>query len=530
MRRFPVKPTSHSFPTPGIPWMVQCAAIVLALSTWTGCGDAGSAPALQAYADETVDCTSAVDSAETLEDQIATAGLVDSAATWGYVLEHGEQAIFSRAWLTEHSARTVDIQYFIFSMDNVGLIALDYLIQAADRGVQIRMLVDDIMLDVALADIALLNAHPNITIRVYNPTEGKGPLQKIAHIASDFKGFNQRMHNKAFIADGRVAITGGRNVADEYFDYDQAYNFRDRDVLLVGAGVADVQATFDAFWDHPLAADIEADGAGLEVAEAARALYGRIHAYACDPENFWPEIKALIDSVPNAIPRIMEAGQLHRLDSFAFVSDAPGKNTDDGFHGGGVSTEVLTALVDSARTSLTIQSPYLILTEEGLALFADAVARGVEVRILTNSLCSTDNLEAFNGYQRIRADLLEAGVDVYEYRPDAAIRRQLITAEKQAQVDFLPIFGLHAKSMVIDHETVVIGTFNMDPRSANLNTECAAIMQSPAMAAQVEALMLEELAPENAWHTTAESNPDTEAGWSKQLRCWLRGVVPAAVL
>ena len=386
--------------------------------------------------------------------------------------------------MTEHSARTVDIQYFIFSMDNVGLIALDYLIQAADRGVQIRMLVDDIMLDVALEDVALLNAHPNIAIRIYNPTEGKGPLHKLAHIAGDFKGFNQRMHNKAFVVDGRVAITGGRNVADEYFDYDQAYNFRDRDVLLVGAGVADVQATFDAFWEHPLAADIGAADVSAD-AGAARALCGRIHAYACDPENFWPEIKALIDSVPDAIPRIIEAGQLHRLESMAFVSDAPGKNTDDGFHGGGVSTEVLTALVDSARTSLTIQSPYLILTEEGLALFANAVARGVEVRILTNSLCSTDNLEAFNGYQRIRADLLAAGVSVFEYRPDAAIRRQLITAEKQAQLDYLPVFGLHAKSMVVDHETVVIGTFNMDPRSANLNTECAAIMRAPAMAAQV---------------------------------------------
>ena len=166
----------------------------------------------------------------------------------------------------------MDIQYFIFSMDNVGLIALDFLIQAADRGIQIRMLVDDIMLDVAVDDIALLNAHPNITIRVYNPTEGKGPLQKLAHIASDFKGFNQRMHNKAFIVDGRAAITGGRNVADEYFDYDQAYNFRDRDVLLVGAGVADVQATFNAFWEHPLAANIEADREGMEVAGAARAL------------------------------------------------------------------------------------------------------------------------------------------------------------------------------------------------------------------------------------------------------------------
>jgi phosphatidylserine/phosphatidylglycerophosphate/cardiolipin synthase-like enzyme len=462
----------------------------------------------------------------TVIDQTTSAQLTDSTATWAYVLEEGEEAVFTRAWLSEHAGKTIDIQYFIFSMDNIGIIALDYLLRAADRGVQVRMLVDDIMLDVALDDVRALNAHPHIDIRVYNPTPGKNVVAKASAAVRDFQGFNQRMHNKTFIVDGAVAMTGGRNIADEYFDYDQAYNFRDRDVMLVGAGARAVGQSFETFWADPLAVTLGEAPEDVNTEE----LYQKIQAYACDEENFWPEIRALIDGIPDAIPAIIASGRLHRIHDFQFISDAPGKNDSDTFHGGGLTTSALTACVAAARESVMIQSPYLILTPDGLQLFANAVARGVEVTILTNSLCSTDNLEAFNGYQRIRQQLLCAGVRVFEYRPDAAIRRQLITAEKQKRTGYEPVFGLHAKSMVVDHAQVVIGTFNLDPRSANLNTECAAIMTSEAMAAQVESLMTEELLPANAWQTTARWNPDAEAGVWKRFQCWLRGLVPSSIL
>ena len=526
-------PVAHGTPwhRPYLAYMDICKSacwglfLGLSIGLISGCGSEGLDSRLDAYAGSRVaDCHGEV--VHSIQDQRNAAGLLDSASTWAYVLEEGEEAVFSRAWLSDHSTRSIDIQYFIFSMDNVGLIALDYLIRAAHRGVKVRMIVDDIMLDVALEDVAALNAHPGIEIRIYNPTEGKNAVQKVVNVARDFQGFNQRMHNKTFVVDGEVAITGGRNIADEYFDYDQAYNFRDRDVLLIGAGAEAIATSFDAFWDHPLAQPID----GPVEAERAAELYAQIHAYACDPENFWPEIRALIDGIPDAIPHILASGRLHELDDIRFVSDAPGKNSSGGFSGGGASTDALLAEVQGAQESVVIQSPYLVLTELGLGLFRDAVARGVEVSILTNSLCSTDNLEAFNGYQRIRKDLLAAGVQVYEYRPDAAIRKQLITAEKQKRAGYVPVFGLHAKSMVVDHRTVVIGTFNLDPRSANLNTECVAIMESAPMAAQVEALMLLELEPDNAWHTTADWNPDGEAGRWKQFQCWLRGIVPTSVL
>ena len=151
-----------------------------------------------------------------------------------YVLEQGGGAFISRAWLSQNAENTIDVQYFIFSVDNIGLIVTDYLLRAAERGVKVRILLDDLMVDADTDDVLALDAHQNISIKIYNPNLniGKNWCDKIVSLFTDFKGINQRMHNKTFIVDGNVAITGGRNIADEYFDYDHEYNFRDRDVLL----------------------------------------------------------------------------------------------------------------------------------------------------------------------------------------------------------------------------------------------------------------------------------------------------------
>ncbi len=163
-------------------------------------------------------------------------------------------------------------------------------------------------------------------------------------------------------------------------------------------------------------------------------------------------------------------------------------------------------------------------------LFRDAVARGVRVRILTNSLASTDNLDAFSGYQRERATLLSLGVEIYEFKPDAAVRRQVMTGALQTTLNYAPIFGLHAKSMVIDDRIAVIGTFNLDPRSANLNTECLVLVRDARMAKAVARAMAVDMQPENAWRTTATFNPDGEVALGKRFKVWLRRAVPKAVL
>lgn len=450
-----------------------------------------------------------------------------------YVLEDGGGSLITRAWLSEYAEETIDIQYFIFSADNVGLIACDYLVRAADRGVKVRILIDDILVEAGVHEILTLDSHENIEIKIYNPgiNLGKNIFNKIGKFTTDFRGANQRMHNKTFIVDHKVVITGGRNIADEYFDYDHEYNFRDRDVLLIGKTATDVQQSFESFWVDALSIPITGLVKEDDVTYTDTSRFERLHQYACNPDNFWPQVRKRISNLTETFQAMKDSGRLKWVEHVQFVSDAPGKN--DGKHGlggGGVCTDSLINLIKRATTSIDIQSPYLITTEVGRTLFKAAVDRGVRIRILTNSLASTDNLEAFNGYQRDRKKLLATGVEIYEFRPDAAVRYQIMTGALQEKMQYTPIFGLHAKSMVIDGTIAVIGTFNLDPRSANLNTECVTIIYSKEVAAGVLAGMETEIKPENAWHTTTVFNPDGEAGAKKQAKAWTRRVVPKGIL
>ncbi|NOT74013.1 MAG: phospholipase D family protein [Cyclobacteriaceae bacterium] len=454
-------------------------------------------------------------------------------STGVFVLEDGGGSMVARAWLSEYAEKSIDIQYFIFSPDNVGLIACDYLVRAADRGVKVRIIVDDIMVDAGVHEILTLDSHDNIEIKVYNPGTnlGKNIISKIKKFATDFRGANQRMHNKTFTVDEKIVITGGRNIADEYFDYDHEYNFRDRDVLLLGKIADNVQSSFDEFWNHPLSVPV----AWLVDEEKSDSVvankFERLHQYACNPENFWPQVRERIKNLPLTFEKIQKSGSFVWLDSIEYVSDAPGKNDgSDGIGGGGASTEALVKLIQEAKSTLDIQSPYLITTEKSRNLFSEAVKRGVKVRILTNSLSSTDNIEAFSGYRRDREELLKTGVRIFEFKPDAAERFKVMTGALQMKMNFTPIFGLHAKSIVIDGKITVIGTFNLDPRSANLNTECVTIIHSRKITEGVLKGMDEEFKPANSWETTLTYNPDSKAGTAKNIGTMSRRVIPKGIL
>jgi cardiolipin synthase C len=449
-----------------------------------------------------------------------------------YVLEDGGGSIITRAFLTENAEKSIDIQYFIFSTDNVGLIACDYLIRAADRGVKIRILVDDIMVDADIEDILTLDSHKNIEIKIYNPgvNLGKNLFSKIKKFATNFRSANQRMHNKTFIVDSKVIITGGRNIADEYFDYDHEYNFRDRDVLLLGKTTKNVQLSFNAFWNSNLSVPV---GSLLENHKSNQdpKRFDNLHQYACNPENFWPQIRERITNMASTFDSICNADDFVWVDSVAFVSDDPGKNNGkQGLGGSGKCTDALIKLLKQAKDSIYIQTPYLITTVESRNLFEKAVKSGVKIKILTNSLASTDNLEAFNGYQRDRKKLLKTGVEIYEYKPDAAERFKIMTGALQSKLNYKPIFGLHAKSMVIDGKITVIGTFNLDPRSANLNTECITATYDKKISESVLNGMIEELKPENAWHTTLQFNPDDKVDFKKRVKTWTKRVIPKNIL
>ena len=451
-------------------------------------------------------------------------------STGVYVLEQGTEAMFSRAWLSEHAQQTIDVQYFIFSADNIGLIAIDYLVKAAERGVKVRLLVDDIMVEAKGSELLKLAAHENLSIKIYNPMAniGKNIVNKVVNLTTNFHDLNQRMHNKTFTVDGKVSITGGRNIADEYFGYDHEYNFRDRDVLLLGGSTSNIQTSFNQFWNDALSVSIDKL---VNSKGDINTNYNALHQYACNPENFEPKVRAQINSLPEVFKEIEQAGDLHWVEGVEYVSDVPGKNDGKKFLGGsGLSTQRLISLVQQAKKSIIIQTPYLVTTDLSKKLFKTLVDKGVEVKILTNSLSSNDNLEAFSGYQRDRKALLKTGVKIYEFKPDAQIRQKIMSDVMEGKLKEMPIFGLHAKSMVIDDDITVIGTFNLDPRSANLNTESITIIPSKELSMTVKAGMLEEMQLENAWQTTLEWNPDGEESLFKRLKVKLRRIVPKNIL
>jgi putative cardiolipin synthase len=394
------------------------------------------------------------------------------------------------------------------------------LLAAADRGVTIRVLVDDFLIDAEEKTLIFLADHPNVEIRIYNPniSVGTSLLGRIFNSATDFRSVNQRMHDKTAIFDGVAGITGGRNMADEYFDFDPEYNFRDRDALLVGAAVEEMLSNFDEFWASPLSVPVEQLLEGLVEQLSAvdtQQHYKELHDYARNPENFGTAVKNAIEDMPIHFPQLLQAMSWSDV---RFISDDPGKNDgESGLAGGGASTRELINALQGARHSVLIQSPYLIVPDGGIELFAELHKRGVLIRISTNSLASTDNVPAFSGYFKQRDRLLEAGVELYEYKPHPAVQAELVERYPE-MANENPVFGIHAKSMLIDNKHVFIGTFNLDPRSANLNTEVGVLIESRELGRQLRRSIERDIRPDNSWRTTSEFNPDQEVSRGKRFK------------
>ena len=453
-----------------------------------------------------------------------------------YVLDTGAEALVARAWLADHARESIEVQYFIWSTDNIGILAAEALLRAAQRGVRVRVIVDDLLIDAPDKSLLALARHPNIDIRVYNPQSSVGvPLHKrLLNVLTDFRGVNQRMHDKTLIVDGKVGITGGRNMAAEYFDYNHQFNFRDRDALLLGEAVKAMRASFERFWNSELSVKVEElyDGWGLMQSnvrvndEEIQRVYRDLHAYAKLPENFAPEVRAAIAATPASFTRLAQQMTWGKVD---FISDRPGKNENQfRLDGGGDTAATLGQLVQSARERIVIQSPYLVLSDRAMDLFRQITARGVTVRINTNSLASTDNLAAFSGYRNQRDRLLKMGLQIYEYKPAPEVQVKLMQRSATA-TGKTPVFSLHAKTLVVDSKIVYIGTFNFDPRSENLNTEVGAIIHDAALARAVERSIETDMAPANSWNA-GRDDPDQYVSLAKRSKARLFQLMPIGPL
>jgi cardiolipin synthase C len=256
-------------------------------------------------------------------------------------------------------------------------------------------------------------------------------------------------------------------------------------------------------------------------AQAIQRIYTGMHEYARSTANFAPEIRAAIAAIPAHFNELAAKVTWGRVD---FISDKPGKNASHGLAGGGLSTAELARLLGSAQREVIIQSPYLVVSDPALALFKRVLAKDVRIRIHTNSLASTDNLQAFSGYRNQRQELLDLGIEIFEFKPNPQIQREVMQ-RYSALRDEMPIFALHAKTMVVDGEVVYIGTYNLDPRSENLNTEVGVVIHNPSQAGAVAEAILRDTLPENSWNA-ATDDPDQFASLMKRTRASFWQLMP----
>lgn len=438
------------------------------------------------------------------------------------LLEQGADALTLRVHLIRSARRSIEIQTFIFAEDDVGYLILDELVKAARRGVKVRVIVDQLFsLDDPKLYATLARAHANFELRVYNPTFHKAstpPLEFAAGILCCFLQVNQRMHNKLLLVDDAVGIAGGRNYENRYYDWDGQFDYRDRDVLVAGPAAAQMRASFDAFWSYrgtvalSRLRDVAGDILDAGIAAPAYAL----HAYR-DADRVARLSRQADDADFIAAHFAALALRVGRVDYFA---DEPGKpqDEDDQPHANELGQRIM-ALVGGARSRVVLQTPYLVLSGTARDVFGKLHKERPDLRVFvsTNSLAATDAFYVYALSYKYKKRYLKLGFEIHEFKPFPAEVADLVAdyatlgaAGASAAAGYqkygpTPLsrtgvrLGLHAKSMVIDDEIVVIGSHNFDPRSDFYNTESGFIIADRALASVVEGSILRDAAADNSW-------------------------------
>jgi len=402
------------------------------------------------------------------------------------VLDVPTDALVARMALAETADRTLDLQYYEWAGDPVGHLFAARVLRAADRGVKVRVLLDDISLGGRDKAIAALDTHPNIEIRVFNPFLGRrlSALVRPVEFLIRGKGLNHRMHNKAFIADNHAAVVGGRNIAAGYFGLGTEHNYRDLDALVAGPAVRAVSVAFDQYWNSewavPIRELLRGPGGRHDVA------WVRSQLAASEPVAW---LSRLVPGRAEALTGLQAVRAHLEWAPAIVVADAPRKVHDPTVLR---VTEKLLQITGGAEREMVIESPYLVLRARGIDLLAAARQRGVRIRVLTNSLASTDVVPVHSGYAPQRKQLIAAGLEIYELQPDAALHPG--TDENPREVPTT----LHAKSGTVD-DVAFIGSANLDQRSSRLNTEMIMIVQSAAVARRVAAFVEDGMRGRNAW-------------------------------
>ena len=446
------------------------------------------------------------------------------------LVSEGPEAFAIRAHAARIAGRSIDVQTYIWHGDQTGLAMAQTLLAAADRGVKVRLLLDDMDGRAKNAGMAALDAHPNIEVRMFNPLPSRsGTLAALGDLVGDARRLNRRMHNKTWIADNRIAIIGGRNLGDEYFGASEETNFVDLDFAVIGPIVQDASASFDRYWNYeatyPIAV-LSPDQVNEEALAQAR-----------------PMLAAALEDIKNSAygDLLRRDDAVHRLlagdwpmswaKESRFIADDPSKISQQPDEVvSGVLTVIEPIMIGAGR-DLTIISPYFVPGDQGTDALVKLARADRRVRILTNSLAANDVAAVYGGYSKYRKDLLEGGVELWELKPEPR-------AKEKKSTDGSGGASLHTKGLSVDGTTLFVGSFNLDPRSISLNCEQGVLVNEPRLAQQFMGLFDLQSSGDRAWKVELEDgelvwsdgtrrhDSIPEASFGQKLQAWLARVFP----
>ncbi len=414
------------------------------------------------------------------------------------LLSRNDDALNWRLALADHATTSIDAQYFIWQNDATGNLLFDRLLKAADRGVRVRLLVDDIWLAANDEVIAAIDDHPNFAIKIFNPTYTRHAVAGAFEFLAYFQELNRRMHNKLFIVDNRMAIVGGRNIGNPYFGLSEKYNFRDLDVLTTGPVVEEISSAFDEYWN-------------AELAYPGRLLsdkysYEDLNLLRQEIKAYFEKNAELLASYPLAprdwsedmhqLTRRMHRGEGHFLQDDPIV-----------VHGEQLKLfNMLDILAAPSHEELIMVSPYLIPVKGSLDDLAELSSEGVDIKILTASMASNNHTAAHSHYKKYRQRILATGAELFEFRhdPSAAIRNEADVPPIESK-----FISLHVKAMVGDRQRCFIGSLNLDPRALEINTENGLYIESPSLSRELADMFDTMIQPENAWRVYLDKEEQT---------------------
>ena len=419
---------------------------------------------------------------------------------WFHLLDHGPAAINWRLRSIDSAMQSIDLQSFLVGDDPLSGELIRRLLLAADRGVRVRILLDDSFLEKRDATVHAIDSHPNVEFRIYNPygRRSGGSAMRILLNLGDFSRVDHRMHNKLLVVDNRAALVGGRNLADEYFGHDPAMNFRDLEVLTGGPHVRGLSKAFDTYWnDHwAIPADrLPAAGKSrLDLATYRKTLKNQ--PFLPGVESSEVRLRAwrgVCQSAVSGYPTLL-------------VDRPPDKNPAKAGEAPVQVAHDLRKLIDGADSEVILISAYFIPTPELEAAVERAEKRGVQVRILTNSLRSNNHTAAHAAYRNHLRRLVHHGADLHELRADGKDRGRHMKGSARDRT-----LALHAKAIVVDHDRVFVGSCNLDARSLRINTEMGLLIKSPELNHQLRETLKFDFHPRNAWHV--QNQPDGSLRW-----------------